>query len=57
MKYKSFRAQLVECGKNGTRFSITCVRCNGIETVCNKYRKRCSSGVCFKERTGDKNET
>ncbi len=57
MKYKSFRIQFIECGKNGTRFSITCVRCNGEETVCSKYRKRCSSSVCLGERIGVKNET
>ena len=66
MKYKSYREQLKECVKNGiaqifklkksekiyVRPNSKCIEYLEIDEVmfCNKYMKRCTSGVCKKER-------
>ena len=71
MKYKPFREQFKECKENGTvelfdtqKPEKVYVRPNtkGIKFIevkriyfCNKYMRRCTSGVCAKER-GIKNE-
>ncbi len=50
-KYKSFRLQFIECGKNGTRKEEDCVRCGSPLIMCLKYGGLCISSKCLKDRT------
>lgn len=44
---KSYRLQGLECDKNGTRFSESCIGCGQEILMCRKYGGGCRSGKCL----------